>query len=454
MVAQNGGGAFLIPWIIFLFTWSVPLLIVEFAIGKKTKMGTIGSFSTIMGRHSAWLGAFVGFCTMAIMFYYSVVTGWCMKYIISSGLGSLSGADPDLLWDRFTTSGWQPLLFHFVAISFCSCIVYRGIVRGIEKVNRIIIPLLFFLLVLAAVRALTLPNAAVGLTFLFRPNFDLLFSYRVWLEALSQSAWSTGAGWGLVLTYAIYSRKREDVALNSLLTGLGNNSASLLASLAVLPTIFAVLPYESAMEAVSSDNIGLTFMWIPHLFNELPFGRFFMTMFFLALSLAAVSSLISMLELSSRIFIDMGYERKKAIRLVAFAGFVLGIPSAVSMGFFNNQDWTWGVGLLMSGLFFSLSVVRYGPRRFRDELINLPGNDIRVGKWFDYLITYVIPVEFLLMIGWWFYQSVAVYDRSGWWNPFHSASMGTCLFQWGFVLMVFKLLNDFLWKKTMREVSE
>ena len=109
---------------------------------------------------------------------------------------------------------------------------------------------------------------------------------------------------------------------------------------------------------------------------------------------------------------DLGFERKLAIKIVAMAGFLFGIPSALYMGFFHNQDWVWGVGLLVSGLFFSLSVIRYGPTRFRRELVNLPGNDMHVGRWFDVMITYVIPIEFLLMIGWWFYQSVAVFENS------------------------------------------
>ncbi|MFQ6104858.1 MAG: sodium-dependent transporter [Candidatus Glassbacteria bacterium] len=452
MVAQNGGGSFLVPWMIFLFTWSIPLIIVEFAIGKRSGMGTVGSFSAIVGKGYAWMGAFVGFCTMAIMFYYSVVTGWCMRYILASGFGMLSSADPASNWDAFASSSWQPLLFHFIAIVSCSVIVFRGIVGGIEKVIRVIVPLLFLLLIVAAVRALTLPGASLGLTFLFKPSVEHLFSYRVWLEALSQSAWSTGAGWGLVLTYAIYSSKREDVALNSFLTGLGNNSASLLAAMAVLPTVFSILPYDNAMEAISSDNIGLTFKWIPYLFNKLPLGRFFMTTFFFALTLAAISSLISMLELSGRIFMDMGLDRRRAITIVTVAGFLLGIPSALSMGFFHNQDWVWGIGLLVSGLFFAVSVMSYGPGKFRKELINLPGNDMRVGRWFDVMIMYVIPIEFVLMIVWWFTQAVTVYDREGWWNPFHSTSLGTCLLQWVGMIIVFKLINDFLWDKTFRRI--
>lgn len=450
MVAQNGGGSFLIPWVIFLFTWSIPLLIIEFATGKKSGKGTVGSFAFIMGKKFAWMGAFVGVCTMAIMFYYSVVTGWCMRYVFASGLGFLEHADPAGQWNIFIASKWQPLLFHFLSITGCAYIVFRGVVGGIEKVLRVIIPLLFFLLIVAAVRAVTLPDAGTGLRFLFRPDVSLLFSYRVWLEALSQSAWSTGAGWGLVLTYAIYSKKNEDVALNSVLTGLGNNSASLLAALAVLPTVFSVLPYERAMEVIATDNVGITFTWIPYLFRELPAGRLFTTVFFLTLTLAAVSSLISMLELSVRIFMDMGYERRRSIRLVAVAGFLFGIPSALHIGFFYNQDWTWGIGLLLSGLFFALMVIRYGPARFRRNLVNLPGNDFPVGRWFDVIVSVVIPLEFVFMIGWWFYQAITVYDREGWWNPFHTTSVGTCLLQWGVIILLFFLMNEYLWNRLER----
>lgn len=450
IVAQNGGGSFLIPWLIFLFLWSIPLLIIEFAIGKETRYGTVGAFGKFLGRKYTWMGAFVGFCTMAIMFYYSVVMGWCVKYFLAALFGDGGLGQPQTYWDGFTSS-YEPVLFHLIAIAAGSFVIYKGVAGGIERANRILIPSLFVLLVAAAVRALTLPGALTGLEFLFRPELDKLFHYKTWLEALSQSAWSTGAGWGLILTYAVYMKKREDIVLNSFIAGLGNNSASLLAGIVILPTIFAVLPYQEAMQAVDSGNTGLTFIWIPALFQKMPLGGFFMMVFFLALTFAAVSSLLAMIELATRIFMDAGLQRSQAIVFVGITAFVLGLPSALSLDFFNNQDWAWGLGLIVSGMFFAFAVIRYGPERARTRLINAEGNDLNVGTWFNVVVTYLIPLEFVVLLIWWFWQAIAAYDPEGWWNPFRTYSMGTCVFQWGLALLIFGLLNNWLYRKTVTE---
>ncbi|TDI85670.1 MAG: sodium-dependent transporter, partial [Caldithrix sp.] len=292
IVAQNGGGSFLIPWVIFLFLWSIPLLIIEFTIGRETRYGTVGAFGKFLGKKFTWMGAFVGFCTMAIMFYYSVVMGWCLKYLVAALSGNTGLFESQAFWESFTTS-YQPVGFHLLAMTLGFFVIYKGVVAGIERANKILIPLLFSLLLLAAVRALTLPGAMSGLNYLFEPNLAALLNYRTWLEALSQSAWSTGAGWGLILTYAVYMKKEEGVVLNSFIAGLGNNTASLLAAMVILPTIFAILPYDEAMRAMASGNTGLTFIWIPKLFEQMPLGSFFMIVFFLALASAALSSLIA-----------------------------------------------------------------------------------------------------------------------------------------------------------------
>ena len=445
MVAQNGGSAFLIPWIIFLFLWSIPLIMVEFAMGKTTRLGTIGAFGKFMGKKFTWMGAFVGFCTMGIMFYYSVVTGWSLHYFLRALFHSAVAPNPAAYWDHFTHSYW-PLLFHLFAISGAAWIVLQGVTRGIERSNKILIPSLFVLVIIASVRAVTLPGAVEGLNYLFNPNIHKLLDYRVWLQALSQSAWSTGAGWGLVLTYGVYLKKNEDVVLNSFVTGLGNNSASLFAALAIIPTVFALLPLASALEAMHAGNTGLTFIWIPRLFDQMPGGAFFAALFFLALTFATLSSLISMVELATRNFMDMGFPRRAAIRIVWVVAFLLGAPSALSLAFFNNQDWAWGIGLLLSGFFFSIAAIHFGVSRFRHDLLNTDQSDIRVGKWFEIVVKYVIPLEFLGMLVWWFYQSVTAYDVSGWWNPFHTYSLGTCIFQWGVVILVFIGLNKWFVK--------
>ena len=433
IASQNGGAAFLIPWMLFLFLWSLPLLIAEFGIGRGTRRGPVGAFVGLLGRRYAWMGGFVAATTIMIMFYYSVVTGWTLKYFVAT-LESGFLDDPAAYWASYSTSIWQPILFHVVAVTVAACVVARGLLGGIERANRLLIPTLFGLLVLAAGRAATLDGAESGFRFLFEADLAFLGNYRTWLEALTQSAWSTGAGWGLILAYAVYVDRREDVVVNATAIGIGNNCASLLAAIAIVPTAFAVLSPDLAEEALAAGNTGLTFIWIPQLFSQIPLGEIFLPLFFLALFCAALSSLIAMIEMSTRVLMDRGLQRLPAVSLMAGATIVCGIPSAVSLAIFENQDWVWGLALMISGLFISIATTRYGPRRLRDELINIGKGNVRVGRLYGWVLTYLVPFEFLVMFGWWMYQAATVYDPEDWWNPIRVYSVGTCLLQWGIVL--------------------
>ena len=227
IMAANGGGTFLIPWLIFLFSWSIPLLIVESAMGKKSRRGTIGAFTTLIGEKAAWKGAFIAFCTMAIGFYYCVIAGWCVFYMASSVLGRLQKtSDPQAYWDSFSGSAPLQMAFLAITLTICGAIIWRGVSQGIEKVNKVLIPSLFLILAPAAVRAVTLPGAGAGVEYLFSFDLGALTNYRVWLEALSQSAWSTGAGYGLLLTYAAYMRKNQNVVFSAVTTCLVFNASS------------------------------------------------------------------------------------------------------------------------------------------------------------------------------------------------------------------------------------
>ena len=316
-------------------------------------------------------------------------------------------------------------------------------VRGIERTNRVLIPILFGLLIVAAIRAVTLEDAIKGLGFLFTPVWSDLLNYRVWLEALSQSAWSTGAAWGLVMTYGVYLHKKDDFVLISYTTAFGDYAASLLAGIAIMCTVFSVLPESQAREALGAGNFGLTFIWLPRLFESVPAGGFFLALFFLALSFAAMSSLIAMIEMATRMCVDLGVRRTRAVLLVGVLGFMLGLPSAWKMGFLENQDWVWGLGLLVSGLFIATTVIRFGVDRFRRELINTPEERWPVGSWFLFVMAVLIPLEFVALVTWWFYQAATSYDPEGWWNPFHTFSVGTALFQWSVVIGVLLLLNRY-----------
>ncbi len=445
IVAQNGGGSFLIPWVIFLFIWSIPLIIAEFALGKFARRGPVGAIIKTGGKKFAWMGAYIAFVSTAIMFYYSVVTGWCIRYFYSAISGNLFSTTSHLqYWNEFSNS-YLPVLYHFIAMAIGGIVIYKGITNGVEKVNKILVPSLIGILLLLFVRAVTLPNAFEGIKFLFTPQAEYFFNIKTWLNALTQNAWDTGAGWGLILTYAIYMRKREDVPINAALIGFGNNSISLIAGIIIFSTVFSLSSVDAMQQITQAGpaNTGLTFIYLPLLFSKISGNEtvnvIIAAMFFLALSFAAISSLISLIELTTRTLIDFGIKRTKAVLLVVGGGFLFGIPSAINIDFFTNQDWVWGVGLILSGAFISFAIIRYGVDKFRNEIINGPGSDIRIGKWYNFIIAFLIPVQVVILIVWWLVSS-AGWDPE-WWNPFHTANAGTCLFQWALIIFVFVIFN-------------
>lgn len=455
IVAQNGGGSFLIPWVLFLLLWSVPLIIAEMAIGKYARLGPTGAFAKVAGKKYGWMGAFITFISTAIMFYYSVVTGWCFRYFFSAISGDLFNTTSHLeYWETFSSSSW-PMLFHFSAIAVGVFVVYHGIVHGVEKANKILVPTLITILLILLIRALTLPNAIEGIKYFFTPKIEYLLDIKVWLNALTQNAWDTGAGWGLILTYAIYAKRKEDISLNAALVGFGNNSISLIAGIIIFSTVFSLSSVDAMARITESGpaNTGLTFIFLPVLFSKLSESNllniFFASSFFLALSFAAISSLISMIELTTRSVIDYGIARKKAVFIVGFTGLIMGIPSALSMKFFVNQDWVWGVGLILSGAFIAFAIIKFGVDKFRQEIINGYGSDIKIGRWYNSLIKYVIPIEATVLLVWWLVSSVS-WDPD-WWNPLHAENVGTCLLQWGVVLSLLIIFNKTIVNKILQE---
>jgi len=441
IAASNGGGSFLVAWVVFLLLWSVPLLILEFGMGKATRRGTVGSFIETIGPKFAWMGAWVAWVATAILFYYTVVMGWTIRFFVATVGGEIPTAVPGEFWDAFNSTP-QAVLFHAIAIGLGIFVVAKG-VRGIETAARFLIPSLVILVVVLAIKALTMPGASDGLAFLFTPDFGQLGDVRIWLEALTQNAWDTGAGWGLVLSYAVYMRAREDTALNGFVIGFGNNSMSLLAGIMVMCTIFSVMP-EAADEIVGAGNEGLTFIWVPQLFAQIPAGQFFMGLFFLALVFAAWSSLVAMIELSSRILIDLGLTRRHAIAIVGTAGFLLGIPSAMRIGIFQNQDWVWGVGLMLSGFFFAFAVLKYGVTKWRETFINTPDSDVRIGKWWDWAIRLVV-IEAVVLMVWWLRAAGGEDFWSAWtWTLMSTYNVGSVLIQWAVVLLALFALNGWM----------
>ena len=447
IVAEFGGGTFLLILLLANLVWAIPLLTAESLIGRKTRLGTVGGLRDFMGSRYTWIGAWVGVVTLGILFYYTVVAGWGFRYLAYSVTGTVNkGVDSQALWDGFTGNPVQTILFEAIAVVFMVLIVYRGLKGGIEKVLQVTIPGLFIVLIILTIRAVTLPGAIEGLHFLFVPDWSRLGSAQVWLQAFTQMAFSTGAGWGLLLTYAVYTRDNDDITLNASALVFGNLFASLLAGTTVLCTIYALRGSGFASEALGAGNSGLAFIYLVKLFGSMPGGIFFSSLFFLAFSLATISTLISFFELGIMNLVNMGITRGRAVVGLGAVAFVLGVPSAYNIDFLNNQDFVWGVALLVSGALVSLAVMKYGVERAREE-INAT-SDLHVGRWWSWCIRGV-PVFFVVMFIWWIYQTITVFSsaEAPWWNPFETFSTATLVVQWVILFVILYALNAFLSRK-------
>ncbi|MDX1647826.1 MAG: hypothetical protein R3304_11835, partial [Longimicrobiales bacterium] len=206
----------------------------------------------------------------------------------------------------------------------------------------------------------------------------------------------------------------------------------------VLCTVFSVMP-DAYNEIVGAGNEGLTFIWVPQLFQEIPGGRFFQALFFLALVFAAWTSLIAMIEMASRVLMDVGMERRRAITIVGSAGLLFGIPSALKIEVFQNQDWVWGVALMVSGFFFAFAVLKYGVTRWRETFVNQVGSDIRIGAWWDWAIR-LVALEAVVLAVWWLWGAQGE-DFRATWTLFSPYNVGSVVLQFAILLFVLLALN-------------
>ena len=483
MVGANGGGTFLVPWLFFLFIWSIPLVIAEYAMGKRSRTGSIGTFRIFAGKKFAWMGLWTAWISTAIGFYYAVVSGWTIKYFQLGITGALNGEDVDTteVWNAFLQNPGQVIFFQFLVIVLTLAAIWKG-AKAIEKVNFYLMISLFALLFLTLFLSLWMDfsdGTLDGALFMFTVDFDMLMEPEVWINGLSQSAWSCSAGMGMCITYAVYMSKDEDTVLNAFTMGLANNSISIIAGLAVLSAIFAVNP--DPLATVTGGSSAITFLALPEVFALAPFAPigplFMMAGFFLALSFAAMTSMISTVELCVRNFVDHGYERGKSVALTGVALFLFGLPSAVmwvkldSNGvafpeFLEVQDHIWGYGLMFSGLFIAFSIWKYGYYRwksgveagvapsgfkgylgfgvsaFRDDFINTGDNDMHVGRWWDLLMYLAFPILFTVLMLSYFSDMIA--NTPNVWDPSNPKGLSIIFLFWGVVATLFIFFNKFL----------
>ncbi len=466
IAAQNGGehgaGALIFAWVIFLFAWSIPLIITEYLVGKRFRSGVILAFTRGLGKKFSWMGGFVGVVALGISFFYAVVVGWAFYYFVYFLVTPLPGSAGSslLIWDHFQ-GGIFPWLFHFMVVVLGGMAILKG-VRSIERVNFILIPALILIILFAVLKTLFLPGAWEGIGYLFKPDWNQLAQPGIWLQALTQNAWDTGAGWGLFLTYAAYMKAEHGTVKNAFITGIGNNTISILMAIMIFGTVFSILQYgggftdSQVMEVMKTSgpaSTGLTFVWLPQLFAGMHAGRLLAILFFMGLTFAGFSSLISMYELGSRVFIDMGLTRNKSVRIIVLIAFLAGLPSVADLNFLSNQDYVWGIGLIISGVFIALLAGNYGIRTLRSEF-DYSGRDWIPGTWWNVAVKYFLPVSGTLLILWWLFLSATVFAPGEWYNPFNPFSVMTCIVQWGLAIVLLLIFNRWLVGKVMKRLGD
>ncbi|MEA5005047.1 MAG: sodium-dependent transporter [Rikenellaceae bacterium] len=410
LVGNNGGAAFIVVYITMAIVLCLPIMISEFIIGRRTQSNAIGAIRK-MAPKSGWLS--IGIISVATAFmiscFYSVVGGWTLEYIVksvSSGFlvnnsNTLSNAFTD-----FTTSPVRPAIMMLIYLAINALIVSAGIKNGIEKYAKILMPTLFVLIIILAIRSLTLPGANEGLRFLFNPDFSKLSAGSV-LAALGQAFFSLSVGMGCIITYGSYVDKKENLINISLTTAIADSTFAILAGLAIIPAVFAfgISPGEGP---------GLVFITLPQIFAQMPFGQIISLAFFVILLVAAVTSSISLLEVVVAYFVE---ELKMSRRIATLITFVVigifGVLCSLSLGelkeftifgknMFDLFDYTTSNIMLPVGGFLIVLFVGWKVSRedVRDELFN--GGAISLKKtlfgWIMIGIKFLAPIAITLIL--------------------------------------------------------
>lgn len=332
ITGEYGGGAFVIVYLACIAFIGIPVMLCEFALGRRTQRDPVGAYATLSGGSRFW--KLVGFMGVAsgfiILAYYSVVGGWTIAYTLKSLSGQIAKfTTPDSAWQdflAFTGHPLWPLFFHAVFMALCVAVVYGGVRKGIERVNDVLMPALFVILIAMILRALTLPGAGAGVDFFLKPDFSKL-SAKAWLIAIGHGFFTLSLGMGAMITYGSYVDRKTDLWSATLWIIFLDTAVSMMAGLAIFPVVFA-------MGADPAGGPGLIFKVLPAVFNKMPGGTYlWSTLFFFLLVIAALASGLSLLEVVTAYLVDeKGYDRKKTAIWAGVLIFLLGIPCALSFG--------------------------------------------------------------------------------------------------------------------------
>lgn len=409
IVGTYGGAAFILVYILCCFLLSLPILLSESVIGRRTHQNTFGAMETLApGSGWKWLGLLTIVSPVIILSYYSVVGGWSFSYLFKACTLQFNPDNADTvtgMFAAFSSSVWGPLACMFLFLGFTALIVFSGVKKGIEKFSNISMPILFVLIVVIAIYSVTLPGAFEGVRYLVKPDFSKL-SADAFSAALGQSFFSLSLGVGTMLIYSSYVCKEENLLVSGTGTALFDMLFAILAGFAVMPAVFAAGIEPSA-------GPGLVFETLPYIFAKMGAGGQFLSsavaiLFFLTILVAALTSSISMMEVGVAYMVEeKGIPRSRATLGIFLVTLVIGVLCSLSFGplsgfkllgntFFNFCDKLCSNYLMTLGaLMFSIFVGwRMDRKDVRDELTN--GGTLKVNSkvfpFVYFLIRYVAPL--------------------------------------------------------------
>jgi NSS family neurotransmitter:Na+ symporter len=431
--AQNGGGAFMIPYIIVFFLVGIPLVWVEWAAGRYgggfEHSSAPGVFQSLWkkNRFIKYFGIGGIFGPFLIYMYYVYIESWCLAYAYYAITGQLSTMSTSQAFVDFLSSyqgaassgifsGTAPALIFFVITFLLNITVtYFGIKGGIERLCNIALPLLFIFGIVLAIRVITLfapdplhPdwNSINGLGFLWNPDFSALKSARVWLAAAGQIFFTLSVGIGVILTYSSYLQKSDDVALSGLAAGSTNEFAEvILGGSIVIPAAFIFFGPKEIVNVAHSGAFDLGFVTMPQIFNKMPVGAIFGFIWFFMLFLAGITSSISIAQPSVAFLEDeFNLTRQKSVRIFGVAAFILCLPAILFLhrGVLNDLDF-WGANFFIV-ISATLEIILLGWVFGIDktwEQLHL-GAKLKVPHIFKYIIKYITPAILLCILGYWF----------------------------------------------------
>ncbi len=328
VVGMNGGGIFLLTYIVLIVLLGVPILMTEMAIGRKTRLNAISACEKL-GKNWGFTGVAGVVGAFIILCYYGVIGGWVMKYMFKY-IFSSKIENPDVYFESFSSSIGEPILWQLLFCIISIIIVVRGISNGIEKISKIFLPMLAVFIILIAINSISLPNASEGLKFFLVPDVSKIDGisgfFNVILSAMGQVFFSLSLGMGTLITYGSYLSKESSIQKNAFFIPLFDLLIAVLACFAILPAVFSfgLKPQEGS---------GLIFKTLPYVFGSMKFGRIFGIIFFVLVFFAAITSSISLIEVIASYFIDrFKWSRIKAC-IIPFAVFgSVGAIASLSFG--------------------------------------------------------------------------------------------------------------------------